>query len=139
MREPGSKVLLRMAIERQLAAQRLGARLAKERARLGLNQEDAARKIGVTHRAYQRWESGDAMPFARNLRSAAEAFGLDVGELAGGLPQNGDVQGQLDRIEAKLDHLIVGLSALPLDTDLPALEQPQEPRGSAERRRARRN
>lgn len=70
-----------MALERQLAAQQVGQKIAKQRVRLQLTQEEAATRIGVTHRAYQRWESGESMPYPRNIQKIAMAFEVEIDDL----------------------------------------------------------
>jgi transcriptional regulator with XRE-family HTH domain len=61
------------------------------------SDEDAARRIGVSYRQYQRWLSGESEPRASSLKLIAEALGVPVSELIG-LPD----ENQLDRIEALL-------------------------------------
>jgi transcriptional regulator with XRE-family HTH domain len=97
-----------LALRRRLAAEDLGERLQKRRAQLGLTQEQVAERLdGVTLRAYQRWESGEAVPQDRNLHKAASALDLDPAELVVELvPLGGMGDNQLDRIEAKLDQLL---------------------------------
>lgn len=109
VREVGASLLRQMALEKQLVAQRLGQQIARHRARLRLTQEEAAAKVGVTHRAYQRWESGESMPYPRNIERIAEAFEVEVDELlseAATPSVNGNTQAQLDRIEAGLTEIL---------------------------------
>lgn len=106
-----------MALEKQLVAQRLGQQIARHRARLRLTQEEAAAKVGVTHRAYQRWESGESMPYPRNIEKIAEAFDVEVDDLLSETATPtvaGETQAQLDRIEAALNLILehLGLVAL---------------------------
>lgn len=49
-----------------------------------LPQDQAAARAGVTVRQWQRWESGESVPYARNLSEVADAFGFDVGEFYDG-------------------------------------------------------
>lgn len=115
VRETGASLLRQMALEKQLVSQRLGQQIARHRARLGLTQEEAASRVGVTHRAYQRWESGEAMPYPRNVEKIAGAFGIGVDELlseAARTPADEDQIEMLKRIEFKLDR---ALGALGLD------------------------
>lgn len=45
-----------------------------------LTQEDAAARVPVRARTWQRWEAGETVPYPRNLASIADAFGFDVAE-----------------------------------------------------------
>jgi transcriptional regulator with XRE-family HTH domain len=46
-----------------------------------LAMEEAARRTGVGHRQWQRWEAGESLPYTKNLSKVVEAFpeigGLD--------------------------------------------------------------
>ncbi len=53
--------------------QAFGKRLAALRASMGWTQGEAAQNIGVSYRAYQRYESG-GMPSRKNLKSLAWVF-----------------------------------------------------------------
>ena len=85
----------------------LGERLEELRRSHGLTQEQAAPKVGISLRQWQRWETGESEPTASNLARIAQAFGIAVSELLGlsGEPF------QMDRIEGKLDDLIDRLVA----------------------------
>lgn len=99
----------------------LGARLRAYAAALGItSDEDAARKVGVSYRQYQRWLSGESEPRARSIRQIAEAFSIPVSDLVG-LPD----ESQLDRIEGTLTALIVELRAA-------GVIEPAEPVSQAE-------
>jgi transcriptional regulator with XRE-family HTH domain len=50
-------------------------------------QEALAHRLGVTVRAYQRWESGDRIPRTRHLKAVAKELGVSVAEL--GFPAPG--------------------------------------------------
>jgi transcriptional regulator with XRE-family HTH domain len=86
---------------------RVGERLVALREDLGLSQEEAvARTDGaITLRQWQRWESGESEPYKRNLAKLSEVFDIPIGEFFG-LPRNAAAT-QLDRIEAKLDQLLL--------------------------------
>jgi transcriptional regulator with XRE-family HTH domain len=43
-----------------------------------MSQEEAAHTAGVSARTWQRWEAGDTVPYARNLSTVAEKFGLPL-------------------------------------------------------------
>lgn len=85
--------------------QRMGQLFAEARADVGITQEEAARRIGVGYRTYQKWEEGRVSPYPRNLKSASKVFGRTVEEL-GGEPLEEYIPDQLDRIETKLNQLL---------------------------------
>ena len=91
--------------EMALRQEKVSERLRELRERNGLSQEDAARKVGITHRQWQRWESGDSMPYPRSLDMVASTFGISVAEFFDP-PEPTVDQSQLDRIEGKLDQLL---------------------------------
>lgn len=130
MRGVGSRFLLQMALERQLAAQELGRRIAAHRAQRGWTQEDAAQRVGVTYRAYQRWENGDSMPYARNLHRLADAFGVSPdtflaitteqprnGARGDEVVSQGELLDRLDQIERKLNLVLLTLGVAPLSVE----------------------
>jgi transcriptional regulator with XRE-family HTH domain len=91
--------------EMALRQEKVSARLTELRERHGLSQEDAARKVGITVRQWQRWETGESMPYPRNLDAVASSFGVTV---SGFFDEASPVieNSQLDRIEGKLDELL---------------------------------
>jgi transcriptional regulator with XRE-family HTH domain len=99
--------------EMALRQEKVSERLRELRERQGLSQEDAARKVGITQRQWQRWESGDSMPYPRSLDMVASTFGISVAEFFDPAEPVVDTT-QLDRIEGKLDEL---LSLLRGETD----------------------
>ena len=74
-------------------------RLAQLRDTYDLTQEEAAAKVGVNLRQWQRWEAGDSRPYTRNLEAVARAFGVSTDDILGAS------ETQLDRIERRLDAL----------------------------------
>lgn len=84
----------RVSVEAALAIQRENVknRLTRLREEIGhpekagepLPQDQAAARAGVTARQWQRWESGESVPYARNLSAVADAFEFDVGEFYDG-------------------------------------------------------
>lgn len=95
-------------------------RLLELRERHGLSQEDAAHKVGITTRQWQRWETGESMPYPRNLDAVASRFGISVAEFFDPAEAVTADVAQLDRIEAKLDEI---LSRLPAEGLAEVLEQ----------------
>jgi transcriptional regulator with XRE-family HTH domain len=61
-----------------LRKERVVQRLVDLREQNSLTQEQAAQKVGVTHRQWQRWEAGESMPYPRNLDLIATRFGITV-------------------------------------------------------------
>lgn len=53
------------------------------RVNLNLKQGEAAKKIGVEEKTYQRWEQGKNLPSWENRKKIAEAFDCDGEELFG--------------------------------------------------------
>lgn len=95
-------VLAEMALRREKVMERL----LELRERHGLSQEDAARKVGITHRQWQRWENGESMPYPRNLDAVASKFGISVAEFFDPEPDISVDVAQLDRIEATLNAIL---------------------------------
>ena len=59
-------------------------RLKEWRERRGLTQEELAERIGSSHTAIQRWESGKRHPRGDNLRKLAEALDCPIRDLFNG-------------------------------------------------------
>jgi transcriptional regulator with XRE-family HTH domain len=98
--------------EMALRQEKVSERLRELRERQGLSQEDAARKVGITHRQWQRWETGASMPYPRNLDAVASAFGISVAEFFDPAEPVVD-DSQLARIEEKLNDLLGRIDGLP--------------------------
>ena len=64
-------------------AQSIGANIKAVRRALGLNQEDLAKKLGLTQANISRIEASVKGPSADTLLTIAEALGCDVLELMG--------------------------------------------------------
>lgn len=63
-----------------LRKERVVERLVQLREVHGLTQEQAAARVGVTVRQWQRWEAGKSMPYPRNLDMIAAKFGITVAD-----------------------------------------------------------
>lgn len=129
-----------VSVEAALAIQRENVmnRLLQLRAEIGhpekpdkpLPQDQAAARAGVTVRQWQRWESGESVPYARNLSEVADAFGFDVGEFYDGpagkepaeTPSPFGSETQLDRVERRLDALDGALAAASQEREQHAAE-----------------
>lgn len=53
------------------------------RERLGLSQEELARRVGLTNSAVSQWEGGRAKPRIGVMKALSEVFGMTVSELLG--------------------------------------------------------
>jgi transcriptional regulator with XRE-family HTH domain len=112
-----------MAIKKE----RVAERLLELRESHGLSQEDAARRVGITHRQWQRWEQGESMPYPRNLELVANRFGISIREFFDDevVLRDDDVDvDQLTRLERKLDALLIhaGFNLADFDTEDGAAE-----------------
>jgi len=100
--------------ERQRA---IGKRIAEMRERAGLTQDAAADKIGVTLRAYQKWEAGGGIT-RPNLQRLAELYATTPDKILGPAPPSlfavEDGVDKLERIEEKLDRLCEAVLMLAL-------------------------
>lgn len=102
VRRRRASVLAEMALRQE----KVSARLADLREQAGLTQEQAAARVGVNLRQWQRWEAGDSMPYPRNLDTIASRFGISVDEFFD------TQQTQLDRIEERLARIEAALELL---------------------------
>lgn len=66
-----------VALEMALQQRAIGRRIAQLRERAHLTQDAAADRVGVTLRAYQKWEAGGGIQYA-NLEKLAVLFGTSV-------------------------------------------------------------
>ena len=110
-------VLAEMALRREKIVERLG----ELREANSLTQEEAARRVGVTHRQWQRWEAGESVPYPRNLDLVASKFGISVQEFFDGPPDGtalDRIEGDLARIEDKLDRILRQLGAAAFEREL---------------------
>ena len=60
-----------------------GERLKEEREKAGINQEDMAKMLGVTPRAYQMYEYGEGYPRFLKLIALADRFDVSLDYLVG--------------------------------------------------------
>ena len=60
----------------------IGERIAKERKRLGLTQNDVAQKMGISYQSIAQWENGLRNPKPETLKRIAEAMDIPVNRLA---------------------------------------------------------
>jgi transcriptional regulator with XRE-family HTH domain len=90
-------------IEMALEQRAIGRRIAELREDRRLTQPVVADRVGVSLRAYQKWEAGTSAPAWRNLEQLAEVFQVSADYLLGAAQdRRQDAQDQLDRIEAEV-------------------------------------
>jgi transcriptional regulator with XRE-family HTH domain len=117
---------------------RLAANIKRERERHGEDPADTARRIDVSPRTYERWESGERKPQLANLAALVEAWGIEIEDLRPDLKKEAET---LERIETKLDRLLTS-AGLPADFAAlreeleTVLEQAGQPAGSTEQNSA---
>lgn len=117
----------------------IGRRIADERERLGLTQEQVCERAGFgtgasTVRKYQGWEAGDHLPSADMLEAVAEALKTSYDYLVTGGEQSPpvkDILKRLDRGEELLRELIAGQVEI-----LAALNEPRKAQARPRRRKA---
>ncbi len=68
--------------------QTLGKRIAENRRRLGLTQDQLAERLGVTAQAVSKWENNQSCPDINTLPLLAEIFGITTDELLGKQPSS---------------------------------------------------
>lgn len=106
-RRAAVSVLAEMALRQEKVAQILG----ELRERNALTQEQAAGKVGVTLRQWQRWEAGESMPYPRNLELIASRFGFEVADFFNGQHSDpassalAEIQATLKEISERLERL----------------------------------
>ena len=59
----------------------IGSRIAENRRRIGMTQEELAAKLAVSAQAVSKWENGSAAPSTTNLMAMAKLFGVEAAEL----------------------------------------------------------
>lgn len=104
-RNVGVTVLLAMEEHRKAA----GRRVALLRDARGWSQEDLAHEAGISSRTVSRFETGRHDGRRGTVRAIAKALAVAESDILGPPPEPlglGRDNGQLDRIEAKLDVLL---------------------------------
>lgn len=100
-------------LQMALADKARGQRIAQLRKRKRLTQQAMAERLHIAYRTYQTWEAG-TMPEWPNLEKLAGELGVRPEDLIGDdHDMTPEQESQLDRIEAKLDELIVLLTNVP--------------------------
>lgn len=100
-------------LQMQLQRGKVAERLLQLRGQANLTQQQVADEAGVTVRAYQRWESGEAMPYHRNLERLATIFGTTAEDVYGGPVEKREPRmDALERIESQLSQINERLAQL---------------------------
>lgn len=86
-------------MEKELA-KNISTEARKARVDLGMTQEDAAERIGVTVEFYSRIERGNALPSLKTFIRMAVAFGVSTDKLIGLAPDGGDAMSVLQKYQA---------------------------------------
>lgn len=77
-----------------------GEKLRHHRKRLGMTQEEAAEKVGVSPQAISKWEAGDCLPDCFNLKSITDVYRISADVL---LETESD--GDIDAVAGKIEQL----------------------------------
>lgn len=65
----------------------IGSRIAENRRRIGMTQEELAAKLAVSAQAVSKWENDITCPDVMTLPKLAELLGITVDELLSGKKQ----------------------------------------------------
>ena len=77
-----------------------GEKLRNHRKRIGMTQEEAALKVGVSAQAVSKWESGDCLPDCFNLKAISDVYQISADVL---LETESD--GSIDAVASKIEQL----------------------------------
>lgn len=75
-----------------------GEKLRNHRKRLGMTQEEAAEKVGVSPQAISKWEAGDCLPDCFNLKAISDVYRISADVLLE-TESNGDLDAAAGKIE----------------------------------------
>jgi len=81
-----------------LDQKKLGEKLRNHRKKLGMTQEDAAEKIGISAQAISKWESGDCLPDCFNLKAISDVYKISADVLLE-TQSSGDIETVAGKIE----------------------------------------
>lgn len=98
--------------------ERIAGRMRSARKRLGISQEQAAHRLGVSLRTYARWERGESLGFIGHLDEIAPVLQTSEDNLLGGeiLHSNGPT---VQDLAAKLDQMMDEIRRLRDDLEPP--------------------
>jgi len=77
-----------------------GNKLRNHRKNLGMTQEEAAERIGISPQAVSKWEAGDCLPDCFNLKAISNVYGISADVL---LETESD--GDIDAVASKIEQL----------------------------------
>lgn len=90
---------------------RITDRMRQARERLGISQEEAGRRLGVTLRTYARWERGESKGWVGYLAEIAQALETTESDILGGEnPLSSSVT--VEDLAAKVDAVMTELHQL---------------------------
>jgi len=75
-----------------------GNKLRNHRKNLGMTQEEAAERIGISPQAVSKWEAGDCLPDCFNLKAIADVYGISLDILLE-TEKCSDIEAVADKIE----------------------------------------
>ena len=84
----------------QLDPKQFGEKLRNHRKQLGMTQESAAEKIGVSAQAISKWEAGDCLPDCFNLKAISDLYGISADVLL-----DTQTSGNLSSVASKIEQL----------------------------------
>lgn len=91
-----------------------GEKLRNHRKSLGMTQEEAAAKIGVSGQAVSKWETGDCLPDCFNLKEICDLYGLSADALLE-TECDGNIEAAASKIEQIGTEFIWAKSAQPME------------------------
>jgi len=77
-----------------------GEKLRNHRKRLGMTQEEAAAKIGISAQAVSKWEAGDCLPDCFNLKAISDVYRISADVLL-----ETESSGDIEAVSAKIEQL----------------------------------
>lgn len=75
-----------------------GEKLRNHRKRLGMTQEEAAQRIGISAQAISKWEAGDCLPDCFNLKAISDVYKVSADVLLE-TESDGDIEAAASKIE----------------------------------------
>ncbi len=80
-----------------------GEKLRRHRKSIGMTQEDAAEKIGVSAQAVSKWEAGECLPDCFNLKALCDIYNLSADVLL-----ETEFDSDIDKNRAARDRVYLG-------------------------------